>query len=996
MPDFKTYTFTNGLPADFSAGPGSTLKVDRSRFQSGGASLRWEWTGKNASITYNNPAAFKQLTGQNPDPIVYDWVTCTTLSAISMWIYNEKPCDKKLRFEIGHGDKVDCRFYIILNFKGWLNFKALYGRDIEGFPDQKLADTLRIIAPAGIPQGVLNIDSFCPRTEQDVRFVKSSPAAPWVFRRPTQTVSQFSGLKNSAFDQSKTDFAANENIPLPTKITPQTLADMRRMQKEKLAKYREQPFSSRQALGRVDSVRRAYKKHNIVHSGKSISGSIGNAKVFWAEALTAARVYKALPADSTAKPEMLRIFLDYAALYAQHGKSSGYSMRDTFAAPMLLMKSELKSAAIYEPLYRHLRGLCGVAEFYDHHTEANADIYNTQLAARLFLIFVQDWEADVYRDLKALQGWLTQTAQYGEIRPDGSFFHHNQTYSGYNLPAIGPLVEVNAMLHGTEFASPLSLKYARRIAYALHFYSNFVDIPHTLSGRWRSSGRLDRNNCRIFRLLAECGDQNGNVPDRKMAAIYLYYADFYKVNDSYTEQYRRLGIKPAAPSGHLSLNYTVAAIHRRADWMVFFRGQRAAINCGETYAVSAANTMGRYLNFGHMCIISSGNPPNAVDSGWPLNGRDIDFGWNFNFWPGTTARRIPLNALRAHFQVEEWVTSEPFAAGTSLDGNGIFGMKLREDIPGMLDPKRIGPVRYWLGDKEYFRRIKDMMIDTSFRAHKSVFCFNDRILCLGSGISSTDTVHNVCTTLFQYPLQNIVEVEQPRNTDKTGDASWLVDCKDLGYYLAAGNGDLTADCKMRHLPYHNYWAPKNPANHNNIIANEGITQLAILNHGKAPQNAGYEYCIVMKANRERMQRFTEAMRNQDTAYYHILRKDNAAHIVYDVPSATVGYVMFEAGRAGLQAEQPGAQLQAVSRPSLVMLKNSGNRLRISVCDPDIGKLSQDIAPQVKVKLTLAGHWRKTPRTPQAVSVRPAGENTEVTVTDRDAIPVVFELVKTTE
>ena len=237
VPDFKTYTFTNGVPADFTACSGSTLTVDRNRFQSDGASLRWEWSGKDACITYKNPQAFKHLTGQNPDSIVYDWITCTTLSAISMWIYNEKPCDKKLRFEIGHGNKVDCHFYVILNFKGWLHFKALYGRDINGFPDQKSADTLRIIAPEGMPQGALNIDSFCPRTEQDVRFVKSSPAAPWVFRKQGQTVSQFSGLKNSAFDQSKTDFATGENIPLPAEIPMQTLADIQRMRKVILAKY---------------------------------------------------------------------------------------------------------------------------------------------------------------------------------------------------------------------------------------------------------------------------------------------------------------------------------------------------------------------------------------------------------------------------------------------------------------------------------------------------------------------------------------------------------------------------------------------------------------------------------------------------------------------------------------------------------------------------------------------------------------------------------------
>ena len=67
-----------------------------------------------------------------------------------------------------------------LKFSGWKKMNAMYGRDMAGFPDQKKANTLRIIAPKSLKQGTLIFDDFAPRKEEDVRFVRGSEVIPWV------------------------------------------------------------------------------------------------------------------------------------------------------------------------------------------------------------------------------------------------------------------------------------------------------------------------------------------------------------------------------------------------------------------------------------------------------------------------------------------------------------------------------------------------------------------------------------------------------------------------------------------------------------------------------------------------------------------------------------------------------------------------------------------------------------------------------------------------
>src|SRR5579862_5296198 len=96
-PDFPTYVFSTPLPGEFTAGDHSKLSVSQTRFRDGAsASLCWEWDAPGASFTFKHPDAFKHLTGENPDPMVYGNVTFCMLSGMSLWVFNETPRQEPL------------------------------------------------------------------------------------------------------------------------------------------------------------------------------------------------------------------------------------------------------------------------------------------------------------------------------------------------------------------------------------------------------------------------------------------------------------------------------------------------------------------------------------------------------------------------------------------------------------------------------------------------------------------------------------------------------------------------------------------------------------------------------------------------------------------------------------------------------------------------------------------------------------------------------------
>lgn len=945
-PDFRTYDFETGeVPAEFTAGPGSRLGISREHYKSGGKSLRWDWDREGAWIQYKSPEAFRHLTGQNPDPIVYEWVTFCDLSAFAMWIFCEKPLGKQLECTV----EPKSGFYVNMNFDGWAPVNFIYGRDLAVFPEN--ADTLTVRAPKGVAKGTIYIDDFAPRRERDVRSVMATSRQPYLNNKELKSdrVLDLPRAQDAVFSVMLLN-REGKRIALPeiTGLAPEQERLLERLSAEFLTQYRMPPQEYRTGDGEYAKLLAYRQQFKLERSGKFVSGQIGRAMKFYEAWGELARAYHSGQLSAERREELLVLMMDMADLVIQQGHDAFYVLRTSFIGPVMLMRGELEKTGRYEPLIARLRNIIGVNDFYLEQPVGNADYYNTLLYSAYAVIFLQNGKIRQWQDLLALKHWLDATADNGEIMADGTFMHHRMIYSGYAFPAIGPICTVLHHLRGTPFFAGKMYERARTAIMAMSFYSNPY-APHMFSGRWRVCDNFS-SRLNALALLAGCHEP----PDAGPAARYLYY----RGDTPEAEVFREAGIAPDPMNGSLALNYAVSLTHRRGQTTATVRGQRSGLFANEIYAFQGGNTMGRYLNYGQLQIL--GETP-------ARSGFVMDKGWDFNHWPGTTARVLPFDALRQHFENVEALTGEYFAGATTLDGNGAWAMKLREEAPEVDDPLRVGPPRYFLGQEEYEKRCRESRYDTSFRARKSMFFFDGKIIALGSAIASSDDAP-VVTTLFQNSLEKAETVSRRHDS---GAALWLTSATGHTYYIPAGNREVVFESGFMKKPYHSHWFPRKPEKHREIKPNEGPMELAFINHGPNAEGAGYEYCIFLNGS-------------DGSIPYRVLRRDRQAHIVRDTATDTTGYALFEAG--------PGdGLLRSADAPCIAMIREKADgNLAVSLFNPRFDDFSiADIPRQrhVKTRITLHGNWSLIDG---REAVEAVGRST-FTVTNRDMLPVIFEL-----
>lgn len=320
--------------------------------------------------------------------------------------------------------------------------------------------------------------------------------------------------------------------------------------------------------------------------------------------------------------------------------------------------------------------------------------------------------------------------------------------------------------------------------------------------------------------------------------------------------------------GSWSYPYSCLQVHRRANWMVAVKGHSRYIWNTETYA--GCNLYGRYLNYGNLQILGAGNPISNFGSGYRQEG----FDWAHI--PGTTATVLPVDSLRARIEnadtnagFEEMLQSdESFCNGLSFSEQSVWGMKLHSH------------------DK----------YDGSLRARKSVFCFDNRIICLGTNICS-DYPASTETTLFQVAATPAILAENTHTTPLTDG---------YGNYYYALSDSLYTRIGLQYSRHEETDAPT-----------EGYFSMAALSHGVRPHNAAYEYVISVQPKEAPSQETVAAS-------YQVLRADSMAHIVTDTESGLAAYVLFE----------PNAAF-GNSFPCLLFVQHTETGLTLRVSDPDL-------------------------------------------------------------
>ena len=919
----------------FTASRGGTIRMSGDHYKHGCHSLLWSWSRDGAYLSVHQPIAYEHHKTVNTDNSVYTFV---------FWMYLEEPLTDSVRFEFRKQGKVCCWFNYGTHFTGWRGAWLAFRRDMQGKPEEGM-DELRIYAPKGSRKGQLYLDHVILSSLQDVRHHTADFQAPYINPR---SENHWLVLLRS-WRQDFPDRSGQAELPLPNAVIKAQQRDIsrihRRMEKELTAGRLKDTIHinslrARYSIYHLDTDRpglpvffeRYGETYTHYDNTTTYTQKIGDMGLSRANQLLydlALAYRRQIGTDSI---EIAHMFLSLTRHMLDQGFQAGsamgtlhhlgYSMRYFYPA-MYLMRDVLRDAGMLHEVQQAMEWFSGAGEVKVLPRKPGMDIdaFNTSLEGRLLSILMIDDPREQVRYLNAFSRWVDNGFRYSDglsgcFKPDGTIFHHCNHYPAYAVGGLTGAVKATWLLHGTEWAiSRESHEILKQSLLSMRIYCNLTTWPLSLSGRHPDGkGHLIP---RHYKQLAQCGSPDGkHKTDPELQAAYLR---LIHKGDTAAER---------APEGAWSFPYSCLQVQRRGEWMVAIKGHSRYIWNTETY--ERCNLYGRYLNYGNIQIMGSGDPVSNFASGFRQEG------WDWNRWPGTTTIILPIDSLHCRVQnldvnsgFEEMLLSdESFCNGLSLCGNGIWGMKLHSH------------------DK----------YDGTLRARKSVFCFDNRIICLGTNIECQADAP-VETTLFQV-ISNRTHPNPPyKSTPKIKDFSGTPQGRERGPAPALtdgyGNYYYTADSirlfeGVQHSRHEETMAPT-----------EGYFRTASIVHGTRPHNASYEYVIRVQPTDEEV--------STDLSY-EVLRADSAAHIVRDKQTGMTGYVLFE----------PDAALHN-SAPCLVMTCPTDSGLIVSVADPDLhlyegpSDETYDADGKRIERIIYSYPWKDSPSRPSTITITLQGQ-----------------------
>ena len=274
-----------------------------------------------------------------------------------------------------------------------------------------------------------------------------------------------------------------------------------------------------------------------------------------------------------------------------------------------------------------------------------------------------------------------------------------------------------------------------------------------------------------------------------------------------------------------------------------------------------------------------------------------------------------------------------------------------------------------------------------------MFCFDDVLICLGSGIENDDGGHETVTPLFQAAISEDrptgVNGESMREIPYTfsgtaGKTTWLMDSLGNGYVVPDG-GDLRVQREVQVSK-----------NYGRDSGGTGTFELAYLDHGSRPRGASYHYAVLVQGSPDRVRAFASSPE------YDVWQQDGEAHIVHHRGMKATGYALFDTN-----ARPTDGPVESVSLPSLVMIREVGDGLLLAVADPDFGwnweiqtphrqdgtlVVNQASMPR-KVEVTVRGIWRLDGMYDLAEIVEESEDQTVVAFMCQDGKSVEVKLVR---
>ncbi len=592
-----------------------------------------------------------------------------------------------------------------------------------------------------------------------------------------------------------------------------------------------------------------------------------------------------------------------------------------------------------------------------------------------------------YRYMTAFKRMMGKYIRYSGgtldgIKPDGSGFHHwagYPSYTGYNL---NPAADITFYLWQTSFqvSTETYLLLRDAIMAQLMFGNDKTTRSISMGGRKPQEFNTVLNRF-SFRNMAVAGGSilGTGTSDPVMATLH----------NRIWGGYAPFGNSTVAPfnAGYFQFNHSMAGIYRKDNWVATCKGFNNNMFGAEIYPNS--NRFGRYQSYGAVDIVYAGD--NLIDNGYDVTTRD------WNFIPGTTVIRLPWDKLHAErgqvdeLQQKRFVGSLSFINKNSsylkaIHGTyGMFAMDFQEKTGQGWDAV-YGPESH----------------NNTFTFKKSVFTFDNMLICLGSGIGNNDAVNTTLTTLYQRKTatgKDVVNVDGgllqagSYNNIYSGTGNhWLVDNYNTGFYVFAGSGDIKLTRADQQTPNHEQlWSAQNIAN--NPVGNYAI---GYIDHGTSPSNKEYEYICVPNASTTDMVQLNNQV-SAGNKPYTVHRKDSVAHIVEYKPNANANAIFGYAFFNPLSGINNTGLLTGADYPCLVMSQydKAQKTLQIAVNNPDLGfvwRQDSPISVDKQINITIKGtNWQISQPNARASIASAANGETTIQFTVVDGLPVEIVL-----
>lgn len=922
--------FEEGVPESFQASGKGKVQTSSLFYKEGKKSLEWNYE---AGSTLDVQIAPLSLNAKKEKQF-----------GITLWIYNEKPQQDSIRFEfLNKAGEVSYEFSYQLQSAGWracwISFEYMKGDK----QDKKIV-AYRLVAPGRKGRVFLDRLTF-PEKKMNLRTT------------PDQQLPSNNGLANRdlwhwclvwKWEQQSYD------LPLLSKLTSRQKKDLKTIE-QRLTDFLE---VKKAPQAQIEAAYKTFKKAGIAPSAAG-TGFIGvpvvapdeqdkkKGEMSWndIETMLSGFAYDVYcNGNETSKKNYFTVF-DYAidqgfAFGSGMGTNHhyGYQVRKIYTTAWL-MRDEIYKHPHRDAYLSTLRFWAALQETRQPcppERDELLDSWHTLLMAKFISAMMFPDVRERQQALSGLSRWLSSSLNYtsgtlGGIKVDGTTFHHGGFYPGYTTGVLATVGQFIAFTNGTGFELTEDARHHIKSAFiAMRNYCNLYEWGIGISGRHPFGGKMGSDDIEAFAHIALSGDLSGQGKpfDYGLAADYLRL-----VRDGDTPNarfFRKAGIKPAqAPEGFFVYNYGSAGIFRRADWMVTLKGYTTDVWGAEIYAKD--NRYGRYQSYGSVQIMGKGTPVSRAGSGF------VQEGWDWNRLPGTTTIHLPFELLDSPLKGTMMAHSkENFSGSSSLAGkNGMFAMKLME------------------------RGYENFTPD--FVARKSVFCFDNRLICLGTGITNSNADYPTETTLFQTRYKGV-------DPEVGKDGYWLQDGYDNYYHVVDGTvRSQVAEQESRH--------------EKTRAVTKGKFSSAWIEHGKAPKDAAYEYMVLIQPAAQELDEYRKA------PAYEVLQRDQIAHGVYDKKTGITAYAAFET----CQPSQDKLLAGIPAETMVMYAKETDNSIRLSVCDPNLNikektYTTKEPSQPIRKEIQLKGHWMlKNPV--ENVALKQEGDNTVLTVTCQHGQPV---------